>query len=188
MTDGRLNRAARSGRSPAPLGLFGVAFGAGVVGSLAMTILMALVRGFRLSALNFEMVLGTLLNGTPGPGAWSLGWIWHLVNGGVFALLYAAAFRATGRWGAGAGAVFGIFHWVIAGIVLGLLPMFHPLIPAVMAPPGYFALDLGAGAFIILLAEHLIYGAIVGALCYRSAIVATGGREARETPETRRAA
>jgi hypothetical protein len=50
----------------------------------------------------------------------------------------------------------------VGGIILGILPVFHMLIPEVLMGPGFFAVNYGFFDFVAFLAMHVIYGAIVG--------------------------
>lgn len=147
---------------------FGSAFLAGVLGALAMTVLMSLCRALNLTALNLEILLGSLIASRVGPGVWLLGFVTHLVVGGFFGLLYGIAFQVTGRSGPGTGTLFGFAHWLVAGSFLMVFPAIHPLIPEVLRAPGPFALALGGSAFVLTLLEHLMYGAIVGGVYEQS--------------------
>lgn len=142
----------------------GKAFGAGVLGGLVMTGgFGGAVRAFGLP-LNLEHVLGTLWL-PRGLLAWFVGLAMHLVISGLIALLYAWGFeRVTHRAGAGVGALFAVVHLVIGGIALAALPAIHPLIPGSMPAPGAFMSGLGFPGVLLFVIEHLVYGAIVGAI------------------------
>ncbi len=144
---------------------FGRAFLAGVVGGLVMTIIMAFVRATMMPEANPEMMLGTMTGSAPGMATWIMGLIIHLVVSGMIALVYAVGFEyVTHRAGVLIGLGFAIIHIIIGGIVMGLMPMMHPMIPEQMPPPGVFMSGMGAMGAGLFVLEHFIYGAIVGAM------------------------
>jgi hypothetical protein len=137
---------------------------AGVIGAAVMSIIMAMARMMGMPA-NLEMMLGTMTGGPPSAIRWIMGWIIHLIAGGIFALIYAVGFEYwTHRAGWLVGLGFGIIHTLFSGLLLAMMPIMHPLVPEMMPAPGAFMANLGmmgVGAFFML---HLIYGAIVGAM------------------------
>jgi len=140
------------------------AFVGGVAGGAVMSLLMAGARAMGMQA-TLEMVLGTMLGLAPGTGAWVVGFAMHLVISGLIALLYGWGFeRLTRRadWQVGLG--FGVVHAVIGGLVMGMVPAMHPLIPEQMPAPGAFMWNLGPMGVVAEMVLHLIYGAIVGAM------------------------
>ena len=161
---------------------YATGFWAGILGALVMTLLVGLARVLGLTSLNLEMTLGSLLTQTPTAGAWWLGFVWHLLNGGIFALAYVWGFGKIKRSGAKIGIEFGLIHWIAAGVFLGLLPELHPLIPDQMPAPGWFASNLGIFEMVTLLLLHCVYGAIVGGLHYANIRygMMTRGEESKE--------
>lgn len=144
------------------------AFASGVFGAVVLTTLMWLSRWLGIFPFNVEYALGSLITSGYGPIVWLLGFGWHVLNGGLFGLLYAAIFRFRGRVSAGTGALIAMTHWVIIGVVLAWLPGLHPLMPEFVRAPGAFALGLGGVSFALVLLGHLIFGATVGALYQQS--------------------
>ena len=139
----------------------GKAFAAGVTGALAMTAVMALLRlvGFQ---VNLEMMLGSMITLGLGPGTWLIGFLMHLVIGGVFGIVYAGIFRVTRRVDAGVGATIGLAHGFISGILLGFIPAIHLLVPQTIPAPGMMMSGLGLFGVIVFMLEHVMFGAIVG--------------------------
>lgn len=130
-----------------------------------MTIIMAFVRMTMMPDANPEMMLGTMTGSAPGMVTWIMGLIIHLVVSGMIALVYAVGFEyVTHRAGVVIGLGFAIIHIIIGGIVMGVMPMMHPMIPEQMPPPGAFMLGMGAMSAGLFVLEHFIYGAIVGAM------------------------
>ena len=143
---------------------WGKAFIAGVIGGAVMSILLALARAMGMPA-NLEVMQGTMLGLEPGATAWIVGFIMHLMISGLIALVYAAGFEyVTHRAGWLVGVAFSIVHVLIGGIVMGMVPAMHPLIPEQMPAPGYFMAGMGMMGVIGFIMEHMIYGAIVGAM------------------------
>jgi polyferredoxin len=86
-------------------------------------------------------------------------------------LIYAAGFEyITHKPNWMLGAAFGIVHWLVAGVFLGMMSSMHPLMTAAsptagqLAAPGFFAANFGIMAIVAVLVLYIIYGAIVGAL------------------------
>lgn len=153
------------------------AFFAGVVAGAVMSILMAAGRMLAIP-LDLEMTLGTLFGLAPGlASTWMVGFVTHLVIAGVFGVIYAVCFEnlmERADWSIGA--AFGFVHVIIAGMLAGLMPFIHPLMPDPMPEPGLFATNLGAGAALLFIVQHLVFGALVGGLY----AMETTGEQARE--------
>lgn len=142
----------------------GRAFLAGVVGGAAMTALMWMARTMIGMPANLEMMLGTMV-ADPGTTAWMIGFVMHLMISGAIALMYAWGFEnVTHRAGWTTGATFSVVHIVIAGLVMGMMPMMHPRMPSPISPPGFFMSNLGMMGIVALVMLHVVYGAIVGAM------------------------
>ena len=101
-----------------------------------------------------------------------IGFAIHLMNGWLFALLYAVVFeqwhRANWWLGAGIGLVHGL---VVLVALMPLLPGLHPRMASehtgpeptrALEPPGFLALNYGRGTPIVTLVAHVAYGAILG--------------------------
>jgi hypothetical protein len=142
----------------------GQAIIAGIIGGVAMTALGWIVRrlGFEMNA---EMMLGTMMSNVPNLTTWLMGFAIHLVLSALIALVYAWGFEHVAhRAGAVIGLGFGVIHVVIAGLVMAMIPAIHPMIPESMPAPGAFMANMGAAFAALFVIEHLMYGAIVGAM------------------------
>lgn len=149
----------------------------GFVATVVLTTLMAGSQELGLTRMSLPYLLGTML--TPDRDRAKLvGVGMHLMNGWVFALVYAAAFESWGRatwWlGAGTGLVHALFV-LVAG--MPILPAMHPRIASEtsgptpmrqLEPPGFMALHYGRRTPVAVLLAHLVYGGILGAF-YRLA-------------------
>jgi hypothetical protein len=143
----------------------GKAFIAGVIGGVATTLLVTLARTFGLP-LNLEEMLGSMFTGELGASAHYLGLLVHLLISGLIGVLYGLGFEfITKRADWRTGVVFSLLHTVIAGLFLTALPSIHPLIPEELPAPGLMMANLGAMGVILFIKMHVIYGAIVGAIC-----------------------
>lgn len=134
----------------------------GLIGGLIVTIMMAMARGLGLLSLNIETLWGSLVMGHSGSAAWMLGFVIHLALSAGIALIYGAAFRKVGDAGPSIGAAFGVVHWAVSSLLLGLIPLAHPRTPESFQAPGFFAVQTGLFGFFFIFLLHLIYGAIVG--------------------------
>ena len=136
---------------------------AGLVGGIAMTAVGWVARRLGME-MNAEMMLGTMMV-APGLTAWLLGFMMHLVISALIALVYAWGFEhVTHRAGLAVGLGFAVIHVVIAGMVMAMIPAIHPMIPEQMPAPGAFLTNMGAAFTALFVIEHLLYGAIVGAV------------------------
>jgi hypothetical protein len=145
-------------------------FGFGATVALTGTMVLAQAAG--LSRMDIPMMLGTMISEDP-DRARVAGFIIHLVNGQLFALLYAGAFAALEMATWWLGALFGLFHGFVALLVMvPLLPGVHrrmaserggPRLDAVLEPPGLFALNYGRETPLVTLTAHVVYGALLGA-------------------------
>jgi hypothetical protein len=147
---------------------WGKAFLAGIVGAVAMTIMLsiAIFAGFRV--LDFSMMWGTLVGLPKGGAAWMAGFLIHLLVGGLFALIYAALFKAFSGAGLLRGCAFGVVHALITGVLIALLPLVHPLMSTgrMVAPGPYFS-GRGIAGILFYFAIHIVYGGTVGWLYAR---------------------
>lgn len=143
-------------------------------GCVATVVLTGIMTGGQmagLSRMDMPEMLGTVFMERP-ERARVAGVVVHLVNGQIFALIYAAAFALIGWAAWWLGALFGIMHGLAALVVIvPLLPGIHPHmasersgpeLAAVLEPPGLLALNYGRGTPVMTLIAHAAYGAILG--------------------------
>lgn len=144
----------------------------GFVATVFLTGLMSGSQGLGLTRMNIPLILGTMF--TPSRDrARVIGFLLHLINGWLFAAVYAAAFeswrRATWWLGAAIGLVHGLF---VLAAATPLWPAIHPRMATEqrgptptrqLEPPGFFALNYGRRTPISVLLAHITYGAILGA-------------------------
>ena len=129
-----------------------------------MTVLAWLVRQLGID-MNAEMMLGTMFVSPAGSTAWLAGFAVHMMISVLIALIYAWGFEhVTHRSGVGIGLAFAVVHVIIAGMVMGMIPAMHPMIPEMMPAPGAFLANMGGTFVALFIVEHLLYGAVVGAM------------------------
>jgi hypothetical protein len=116
--------------------------------------------------MNLLLMLGTMM-GLSGPMAYAVGLMMHLVASAIFGVIHASIFAGADidsgefLWGA----LFGLGHSVMTGIMLMGMPMMHPEIKAGrMEAPGPLAISLGAPTAMGFVVLHVIFGALVGVL------------------------
>jgi hypothetical protein len=146
------------------------ALAGGLLGALAVSTILALAR-IRGPRTELELLLGSALGAPAGPRTWFLGFVIHLMFGAVFALAYAWIFeRALHRGGVWSGILLAGPHAIACGLFLAAMPAFHGSFVATvpnagaLSPPGAFFARSGASGPLVVIAAHLAFGAIVGAI------------------------
>jgi uncharacterized membrane protein YagU involved in acid resistance len=102
----------------------------------------------------------------------ALGILVHLANGWIFSLVYFAIFAVARSTSIPLGAFVGLVHgFFVAAVGLPALPAFHPRVARPHAgptaerrlePPGFLGLHYGYQTPLLVLAAHVVYGAILG--------------------------
>lgn len=95
----------------------------GVVSTAVITIMMAMGPQMGMPKMDMPGMLGSMFGA---PGSRLMGLLMHFMLGIVFAIIYAALFNSiTGTSIIILGAFFGIVHWFIVGLMMGMMPMMH---------------------------------------------------------------
>jgi uncharacterized membrane protein YagU involved in acid resistance len=144
----------------------------GFAATTVMTITMAASQTWGLTRMSIPFLLGTML--TPNRDrAMVLGLLVHMMNGWLFALVYAMVFESwqMSTWWLGGG--LGLLHALFVLMVgMPLVPGLHPRMVSEHAgptpnrqlqPPGFMALHYGRRTPLVALLAHLTYGVILGA-------------------------
>jgi uncharacterized membrane protein YagU involved in acid resistance len=144
----------------------------GFVGTVVLTTVLAGSQALGLTRMNIPFMLGTMATADR-DHAKVVGFGMHLLNGWLFAALYAAAFRSWRRATWWLGALIGLVHALFVLLVgLPLLPGLHPRMASAqrgptptrqLEPPGFLALNYGRRTPISVVLAHLLYGGILGA-------------------------
>ena len=144
----------------------------GFVATVILTGIMVAGQLLGFSRMDLPYILGTVVVEDP-DRARVVGFLIHLVNGQVFALVYTGAFALIGSATWWLGALFGLIHGLAAlTVIIPLLPGIHPRMASertgpelhtVLEPPGPFGLNYGRETFLFTLVAHVAYGALLGA-------------------------
>jgi len=133
---------------------------AGFVGTVALSMVMAMAPKRGMPKMHFVGMLGTMF----GKLNTTLGWMMHFINGIIFAIIYAFL------WNSGIGSptlvdglIFGAVHWLITGMIMEMVPMMHVGVKNgdVEAPGMWMTKKVGMMAFVGGLIGHLIFGLVV---------------------------
>lgn len=143
----------------------------GFAATVALTAVLVTSQLAGLTRMDIPMMLGTVFVEDPDK-ARVVGFFIHLVNGQLFALLYASAFDVLGQASWWLGGLFGALHGLAAlTLIVPLLPGVHPRMASersgpskhnVLEPPGLFALNYGTQTALVTMVAHVIYGALLG--------------------------
>lgn len=137
---------------------------AGIIGTVVFTAVLMMAPRMGMPNMDIVGMLSTMF----GKENRVLGWMMHLMMGVIFALIYAFL------WSRGilaptvlGGLVFGAAHWLIVGMIMGMIPLMHAGIRsgAVKAPGLWMTNNGGVKAFLGGLMGHMIFGVVV-ALVY----------------------
>ena len=144
----------------------GAAVGAGLIGGAVMSMLLYMGIGMmpRQMKMNLFLMLGTMMVRNK-PMAYVAGAMMHAVMSIAFGLAHVALYNAFGLESAlvAWGVVFGLGHWVVTGMGLGMVPIMHPVIRSGgMQAPGAFALNYPPMTAMGFLMLHIIFGILVG--------------------------
>lgn len=135
---------------------------AGLVGTAVMTILMIVAPQMGMPKMDMPALLGSMFGA---PGNKTLGLVMHFMMGIVFAVIYAALFSTiAGTSIILLGALFGVAHWLVVGLMTGMMPMLHVGIKSgQVQAPGIYMTGLGGMlGFVGGLMGHIVFGLVVG--------------------------
>ncbi len=138
---------------------------AGILATLVFSAVLMIAPKMGMPKMDIVEMLGSMFSARTNL---VLGWMAHLMMGVIFALIYTFLWsRGIGAATWTSGLVFGAVHWLIVGMVMGMIPMMHVGIKsgAVKAPGLWMTNQGGAMAFMGGLVGHIIYGVVV-ALVY----------------------
>lgn len=143
----------------------------GLVATLVLSTVMEGSRGLGISRMSIPFMLGVIFTDDR-DRARVYGFVVHVLDGWLFAVVYALVFQSLGRasWWIGGG--LGVAHGLVVLVVLmPLMPGLHPRMASEeqgpeptrsLEPPGFMALNYGRRTPLVTLAAHLTYGIILG--------------------------
>ena len=148
----------------------------GFAATIVLTALTIAAQSLGLTRIDLPFIIGTMLTSNR-DRAKVIGTLFHVVNGWVFAIVYALFFEemrmATWWLGLAFGAVQGIF---VVVALLPILPGMHPRMVSelrgpeptrLLEPPGFLAVNYGRMTPLVLIVGHAIYGLILGTFYVR---------------------
>ena len=145
----------------------------GFAATIVLTTIMAVSKRLGLSRMDMPFLLGTMFTSNRDKAP-LIGLSAHLVIGWVFALIYAAVFKNINQHSWWLGMIIGAVHGsFVLSVGLQVVSTFHPRMAhpyqgptptRQLEPPGFFALNYGAGTPLVTIFAHVIYGAILGSL------------------------
>ena len=130
-----------------------------------MTMVMMMAPKMGMPKMDIVGMLGSMFSAESNR---MVGMIMHFMMGIVFAIIYALLWNAgIGTVSLLWGAIFGMVHWLISGVMMGGMSMMHAGVKAgtVNAPGVYMTNNGGMMAFMGGLIGHVIFGLVV-ALVY----------------------
>jgi hypothetical protein len=144
----------------------------GLLGTIVLTAIVRAATELRWTRMDLALLLGTTVSENRRK-ARAIGYAFHFGLGPLFALGYAGVFASIGYSSWMLGALLGALHAVFTGTVLVnvLLPLVHPRIAttdvaandiSLIEPPGFLLLNYGRNTFLVTVAAHIAFGAVVG--------------------------
>ena len=133
---------------------------AGIAGTIAISMVMGLAPMMGMPKMDIVGMLGSMF----GKANRQLGMMLHFMMGIVFALIY------NYLWTLGVGSAtllnglfFGAAHWLVVGMMMGMIPMMHAGIKSgeVEAPGLWMTNNGGLKAFVGGLMGHMVFGLVV---------------------------
>jgi hypothetical protein len=154
--------------------LFGPAIAGGFIGTLVLTTIMRAAGELGVTRMDIPFLLGTMVSENR-RRAKAIGYLFHFLLGLTFSLMYVGFFELIDRSSWWVGALLGVLHAVFMSTVLvnQLLPVVHPRMAtnntaaneyALIEPPGFLMRNYGRNTFLVTLAAHIAYGAIIGGI------------------------
>ena len=144
----------------------------GFAATVVLTALTIAAQSLGLTRIDIPFILGTMFTADR-DRAKVIGLVAHLINGWIFALVYALFFENTHRATWWFGALIGVMQGVMVVVaVLPLLPGIHPRMVSdfrgpeptrLLEPPGFLATNYGRMTPVVTILAHAVYGAIIGA-------------------------
>ncbi len=147
----------------------GAAVAAGAVATVVMTAIlyMGIAMMPRQMTMNLLYMLGSMVVPGDKMAAYMMGAMMHGMMGIAFALAHTGVFRAfdtTSNFAAW-GLLFGLVHYLIVGMGMGMIGRMHPLMQrGELADPGIFVKNYPPMTTMGFLMLHLVYGVLVAVL------------------------
>jgi hypothetical protein len=143
----------------------------GFIATILLTTILTTCQGLNLTRMDIPYMLGTIFTSDRDKAKW-MGFIFHVINGWVFALIYSLTLILSGFNTIFYGMLLGLLHGCsILTVGMNVLPSVHPRMAdeqhgpdptRQLEPPGFLALNYGRRTPVVTLAAHLLFGAVLG--------------------------
>jgi hypothetical protein len=144
----------------------------GFAATLMLTTILVAGQTLGITRIDMPFIIGTMFT-SDRDRAKIYGYLFHLINGLVFAIIYAVFFENLHEATWWLGAIMGLVQgFVVIVVLLPLLPGIHPRMVSdsrgpeptrLLEPPGFLATNYGRMTPIVTVFAHTIYGLILGA-------------------------
>ena len=144
----------------------------GFAATVVLTVLTIAGQSLGLTRIDIPFILGTMFTADRDRAKF-VGLLVHLLNGWIFAFVYALFFENVHKATWCFGALIGVMQGVMVVVaLLPLLPGIHPRMVSdfrgpeptrLLEPPGFLATNYGRMTPVVTILAHAIYGAILGA-------------------------
>jgi len=149
----------------------GAAIIAGLLGAVAMLVVIYGGRAMGMTSMDLLRTLGTMVSpGADGSRVYGIGAAIHLMMGAAFGLIHAGLLHAAGPStdgeAIGLGALFGLGHGIVVTVAMPMmLTMAHPLVRNnTMQAPGTAMTGFGPMTPVGITMAHVVYGLVAGAI------------------------
>ena len=144
----------------------------GFAATVMLTTIIVGGQSLGITRIDMPFIIGTMFT-SDRDRAKIYGYLFHLINGLVFSIIYAVFFENLHKATWWLGAIIGLVQgFVVIVILLPLLPGIHPRMVSdsrgpeptrLLEPPGFLATNYGRMTPIVTVFAHTIYGLILGA-------------------------
>jgi uncharacterized membrane protein YagU involved in acid resistance len=143
----------------------------GFAATLILSTILAVSRPLGLTRMDLPFMLGTMFTPGRNKAVW-IGFLFHLMMGWFFALIYGLAFESSGlkTWWFGLSIGFVHIAFVLT-VGLEVASFLHPRMATPfqgptptkqLEPPGFMAFNYGRGTPLVTVLAHLVYGLVLG--------------------------
>ena len=144
---------------------------AGLVGALAMLVVIYGGKAMGMTEMDLLKTLGTMVAPkSTGNSAYMIGLMMHLMMGAVFGIVHAAVLTgfdpSSNGAAVGLGVVIGAVHgMIVTAMMPPMLTMAHPLVRSGEMPqPGNLMTGLGKMTPMGMVMAHIVFGVVTGAI------------------------
>jgi hypothetical protein len=143
----------------------------GFAATVMLTTIIVAGQTLGVTRIDMPFIVGTMFT-SDRDRAKIYGYLFHLMNGWLFSVIYALFFENLHKATWWLGAIMGLVQgFVVIVVLLPLLPGIHPRMVSdsrgpeptrLLEPPGFLATNYGRMTPVITLFAHTIYGLILG--------------------------